>query len=175
MIIIGYQGIGKSTLSNENLKYVDLESGNFWVNGERSDNWYEPYCNIAEHLSQQGYTVFVSSHEVVRKRLKNSKERVLCCVPVTGLEDYWVNKLKDRFELTGLIKDQAAYMNAKECYKENVLDLMTCGFEVFLIHDANYNLKEMIEEIEEQANMVEIRLKTIAGKGRTFPSKNKSK
>ena len=29
MIVIGYQGIGKSTLKG----YIDLESGNFWYNG----------------------------------------------------------------------------------------------------------------------------------------------
>lgn len=33
MIIIGYQGIGKSTLAHEDNKYIDLESGNFWYQG----------------------------------------------------------------------------------------------------------------------------------------------
>lgn len=37
MIIIGYQGIGKSTLAKNSLKYIDLESGNFWINGERDE------------------------------------------------------------------------------------------------------------------------------------------
>jgi len=35
MIVIGYQGIGKSTLSKTNDKYIDLESGNFFVDGTR--------------------------------------------------------------------------------------------------------------------------------------------
>ena len=52
MIIIGYQGIGKSTLAGKDNKFIDLESGNFWVNGERVENWYIPYCQIAEHLSK---------------------------------------------------------------------------------------------------------------------------
>lgn len=56
MIFIGYQGIGKSTLAGYN-RYIDLESGNFWINGKRDENWYIPYCNIAEHLSEQGYRV----------------------------------------------------------------------------------------------------------------------
>ena len=67
MIVIGYQGIGKSTLANKDLRFIDLESGNFWVDGKRADDWYKPYCQIAEHLSRQGYIVFTSSHEVVRK------------------------------------------------------------------------------------------------------------
>ena len=56
MIAIGYQGIGKSTLCNKGSgRYIDLESGNFWVDGKRDDNWASIYANIAEHLSKQGY------------------------------------------------------------------------------------------------------------------------
>ena len=79
MIIIGYQGVGKSTLANKDDKFIDLESGSFWINNTdnnskyRYDNWYEMYCNVAEHLSQQGYIVVVASHEVVRNRLKQAK------------------------------------------------------------------------------------------------------
>ena len=73
MIISGYQGIGKSTLAGKN-NCIDLESGNFWVGRKRSDDWYKIYCNIAVHLSRQGYTVFVSSHEVVRKELEKYKK-----------------------------------------------------------------------------------------------------
>ena len=34
MIIIGYQGVGKSTLANKDDKFIDLESSSFWVKGE---------------------------------------------------------------------------------------------------------------------------------------------
>ena len=51
MIVIGYQGIGKSSLAGRNNIFIDLESGNFWVDGKRADDWYKPYCQIAEHLS----------------------------------------------------------------------------------------------------------------------------
>lgn len=87
MIIIGYQGIGKSTLSSICLKYIDLESSVFWIDGKRHDDWYIAYTQIAENLSRQGYVVFVSSHEVVRNALKNSKEKVICCVPAPYLKD----------------------------------------------------------------------------------------
>ena len=66
MIVIGYQGIGKSTLAARNLKYIDLESSNFWFDDPetkqrvRHSNWYEMYFNVAEDLSRQGYVVFVS-------------------------------------------------------------------------------------------------------------------
>ena len=68
MIIVGYQGIGKSSLAGVG-NCIDLESSNFWINGKRDPEWYKPYCKIADHLSKQGYTVFTSSHEVVRREL----------------------------------------------------------------------------------------------------------
>ena len=71
MIIIGYQGIGKSTLANIDNAYIDLESSNFWHKGERYDNWYIYYGKIAESLSRQNYNVFTSSHREVRDYLKN--------------------------------------------------------------------------------------------------------
>ena len=43
MIVIGYQGIGKSTYSNKDITCIDLESGNFWVDGVRLDDWYKVY------------------------------------------------------------------------------------------------------------------------------------
>ena len=86
MIVIGYQGIGKSTYSNKDITCIDLESGNFWVDGVRLDDWYKVYCNIANHLSKQGYTVFVSSHQVVRDELKNSDEQVCIVYPSHSLK-----------------------------------------------------------------------------------------
>jgi hypothetical protein len=145
MIIIGYQGIGKSTLANEkSLRCIDLESGNFWVDGKRDDNWYIIYCNIAEHLSQQGYIVFTSSHEVVRKQLKYSKEKVLICYPCLELKEYWIGKLKDRWEESGLDKDYKAYMNAADRYEENIKELMNSSFEQIEIIKGNYDLKQLI-------------------------------
>jgi ABC-type phosphate/phosphonate transport system ATPase subunit len=40
IIIVGYQGIGKSTLAYHNKRVIDLESSNFFVNGERSKDWH---------------------------------------------------------------------------------------------------------------------------------------
>lgn len=152
MIIIGYQGIGKSTLSARNLKYVDLESSNFWFDDPetkqrvRHFNWYEMYCNVAEYLSRQGYVVFVSSHQPVRERLLKSEEYVVACVPSLILKDEWINKLKERYENSLLEKDYKAYMNAADRFTENVSDIMNSGFELLEIKDMSYNLKNLIED-----------------------------
>ena len=147
MIIVGYQGIGKSTLAKNSNKYIDLESGNFWIDGERQDNWYKIYCKIAAHLSSQGYTVFVSSHSVVREELKkySVNEEIKCCFPKPSLEDEWVKKLEDRYNNSKLEKDYKAWQNAKLCYMSNIVDISNCGFEYILIESMDYDLKELIE------------------------------
>lgn len=155
MIVIGYQGIGKSSLAGRNNRFIDLESGNFWVDGKRADDWYKPYCKIAEHLSQQGYIVFTSSHEVVRKQLENSKETVVLAFPSVELKDEWICKLKERFFKTNLDKDYKALMNAEDRYEENIKELEASNIkykmiltnidydlEASLIHIINRDLKQ---------------------------------
>lgn len=123
MIVIGYQGIGKSSLAGRNHRFIDLESSNFWVDGQRAENWYRPYCQIAEHLSKQGYIVFTSSHEVVRKQLEKSKEVVVLVYPSLKLKDMWIDKLENRYRDSGLEKDYKALMNAKDRYEANIQEL----------------------------------------------------
>ena len=53
MIVIGYQGIGKSTLVKECNSYIDFESSNFKINGERPEGWEQMYCEAALDLSRQ--------------------------------------------------------------------------------------------------------------------------
>lgn len=142
MIVIGYQGIGKSTLAGRDNRYIDLESGNFWVDGKRSDDWYKPYCKIAEHLSQQGYIVFTSSHEVVRSQLELSSETVILVYPSAELKDEWIEKLEKRYQESGLEKDYKALMNAKDRYTENIkeLEASNIGYKLVL-QKINYDLE----------------------------------
>lgn len=146
MIIIGYQGIGKSTLAKDSLKYIDLESGNFWINGERDEQWYKPYCNIANHLSAQGYTVFTSSHKEVREELKNSSEVVKIAFPALELKTDWLIRLTNRYNESMLEKDYKALINASLYYEDNINDLMNEPFDKIIINNIDYNLRELIEK-----------------------------
>lgn len=93
MIIFGYPGIGKSTLVKESyltgLRVIDLESSNFFVDGQRPDNWAEIYCNIAKDLSRQNYIVLVSTHKAVREALFKERldEEVAVIYPSLDLKD----------------------------------------------------------------------------------------
>lgn len=150
MIIVGYQGIGKSTLAKNSNKYIDLESGNFWIGDERQDDWYKIYCKIATDLSRQGYTVFVSSHYVVRKGLRqySRTEEVKCCFPDISLRDKWIKKLEDRYHNSKLEKDYRAWQHAKDFYVRDIQNLSTDSFESICIKSMDYNLKELIENKE---------------------------
>lgn len=149
MIIIGYQGIGKSTLSKNSLKYVDLESGNFFVDGHRDDNWYKAYVQIAKHLSEQGYTVFVSSHKVVRDALADIGVPVGACFPIIDLKDAWIDKLQKRYDSSNLDKDHRALMNAKDRYEDNIREIeKDCDkykFFKYTINNINYSLCDICE------------------------------
>lgn len=146
MIIIGYQGIGKSTLAKDSWEYIDLESGNFWINGERDEQWYKPYCNIANHLSAQGYTVFTSSHKEVREELKNSSEVVKIAFPSLELKTDWLIRLTNRYNESMLEKDYKALINASLYYEDNINDLMNEPFDKIVINNIDYNLRELIEK-----------------------------
>ena len=142
-IIVGYQGIGKSSLAGNG--YIDLESGNFWVDGKRDESWYEVYCSIANHLAEQGYTVFTSSHEVVRKELRKYDIGKTVVYPSLNLKDEWIAKLHTRYEKTGLNKDYKALINAIGMYEESIRELMNeKGFKHIVITDINYSLLSLL-------------------------------
>lgn len=153
MIIIGYQGVGKSTLSKENINFIDLESSHFFIDGKRDDNWYLVYCSIAKSLSEQGYNVFVSSHDVVRNTLESiAYSKILIIYPSVDLKNDWVKKLEDRYNLTKLEKDYKAMMNAKDRYEDNIKELENSSFIKVKITDINYELKELIDEEKEDSD-----------------------
>lgn len=122
LIVIGYQGIGKSTLAKRDYRYVDLESSALrHEDGTRAYNWYESYCMMAEWLSKQGYIVFVSSHEKVCDYLnKHCKEPFCAIVPSLSLKDWWLKKLHNRYNDTKDMKDALAYYRAIHWFEQDV-------------------------------------------------------
>lgn len=148
-IISGYQGIGKSSLANTDIQFVDLESGNFWVDGKRPEDWYKAYCNIAVSLAEQGYNVFVSSHSVVREYLSkiSGSIKLFTCFPAKTLKEPWIERLRERYAESGLDKDYKAWKNAVYEYDANISDLSTSSkFSPIEIYTMMYSLKHIIED-----------------------------
>lgn len=141
-IIVGYQGIGKSTLAGKGSRFIDLESGSFYVDGMRYNGWHKVYVNIAKHLSEQGFVVFVSSHKAVREYMNEKGIEFTVVCPSPELKEQWLGRLRDRYAETGLDKDFRALANAEEKYDENIADLMK-EKSVFLIKDMDYRLGDI--------------------------------
>lgn len=152
MIIIGFQGIGKSSLARSASNTIDLESGCFWNGNYRPDDWYVYYCNIAIDLSSQGNTVFTSSHKNVRDHFARlpKNELIAVCYPSLKLKDDWIEKLRIRYERTGLAKDEKAWMNAALCYESNIKDMMASPFDKIEIKSMFYDLHQLIRDWQEE-------------------------
>lgn len=168
MIISGYQGIGKSSLAgyeHNGSVVIDLESSSFWVDNTdykdeynhekyRDEKWYKVYVNIACHLSNQGFVVFVSSHEEVRKELRERMDKGLCkalvICPSLNLKEEWLEKLESRYEnkddKTHSIKDFKAFMYAKENYEKSVSSLIEGDLPCIIITDMKYSLRDIVFE-----------------------------
>lgn len=143
MIYVGYQGIGKSSIGGQN-KYIDLESGNFWIDGKRDENWYKIYVNIAENLNNQGYDVLLSSHKVVRDELKERNIPFTCVYPGLNLRDQWIERLLTRYNITLKEKDYKALCNAIKEYYSNITDLSQEENTIY-IESMDYELTELLE------------------------------
>ena len=156
LIVIGYQGIGKSTLAGW-CNCVDLESSDFYVDGQRNENWYKIYCNIALNIANQGFVVFTSSHKEVRdyfyqflNNLPHNVGNIVIFCPQTLQKKDWIDRLQERYDKTKSEKDKRALLNATEKYEENIYDLTHCGFVYYQPKSINYNLKNYIEKMREQ-------------------------
>lgn len=152
MIIIGYPGIGKSSISCAENNCIDLDSSNFWYNDKRDEWWYVYYCNLAVDLSNQGFTVFVSSHKEVRDYLLNfiDKTTIICIFPEPYLKDKWIEKLENRYEKKPSVKNYEALMNAKDRFEENVNEMRASGYLYYGISDMDYNLLDIVKYLREQ-------------------------
>ncbi len=151
IIYICYQGVGKSSTVNECDFFIDLESSNFKdENGYRTDDWYVYYVNIAFDLASQGYSVFVSSHEVVRKQISYMKDKYypninVCVVyPSVELKDEWIERLEKRYDENPTEKNRVAYLNAKDRFSENIAEMEKdaddFGFDKVEIDTCKYKL-----------------------------------
>lgn len=140
MIILGYPGIGKSAVCKNRSGWVDLESSNFDL---KTDDGVAQYCCVAMDLSDQGKTVFVSTHENVRKFFESVPKRSFVAVvyPKLELKEAWIKRLTARYNKTGLIKDRRALSRAEENYENDIEALMTSPLTQIQISNVNTELE----------------------------------
>ena len=152
LIIIGYQGIGKSSCASAFTSCIDLESSAFYIGNKRQTLWYIPYCQIAMNLANQGYTVFVSSHKEVRGMLSTmpllpNVGKVVVFCPNRSMKDAWIERLRKRYEETGLDKDYRALKGAESFFDANIIDLVNCGLPVYQPSAMDYDLMNYVNKM----------------------------
>lgn len=152
LIVIGYQGIGKSSLSNNyNTLFIDFESSLFSVDGDRDDDWHIIYCKQAVSMAKQGFIVLISSHKCVRDELSKYEQdgfNIVSITPSYELKDKWTAKLYKRYLDDPSEKNSAAYLNAKGCYEENVREIASePNFSHIFINSMNYNLRSILKNL----------------------------
>lgn len=155
MIIIGYPGIGKTSIAGKE-GCIDLESSNFFVDGNRDGNWHVVYCNIAIDLHEQGYTVLVSSHEEIINRFRRYEllgileyDDVKIVHPNLGLYSEWVARLRNRYNNDTTDKNEKALRRVEDFYYDDIEKLIYGPFENYQINSTNYDLLDVIKIIKE--------------------------
>ena len=154
VVVVGYPGVGKSTLAEKYLQFVDLESNSFKLADEHVDDWEVIYCQAAEHIATEGRIVFISSHKMVRDYLLSLPQyndvKIMAVVPSQELKFEWIEKLKERFEDSELSKDWYAYTRARDhyfydvnCIKE---EFEAREYPVLEITSMEYDLKGLLDQ-----------------------------
>lgn len=150
MIIVGYPGIGKTSLANWHNDYLDVDSSSFIFDGVRPRNWASCYAKMVEDLSEQGYRVFVSSHKDVRDALKDIGEVIFVVCPCLELKEEWRSKLHNRWVDVASHKNFKAWKRAEEHYDEDITDLLNSPWPIIEIKDMSYELDEIIDAAVEK-------------------------
>lgn len=164
LIVCGYPGVGKSSIAGWN-KCIDLESSYFshrpaydthdstFVNiPVRTDVWAKQYCPIAIDLANQGFIVMTSCHRPVIEYFmsaiypKNVSGAVIFA-PDHRYKKEWIDRLTERYNKTGLQKDERALTRAIQYFDEDMAFLNNCGLPICTPAALDYDLKDYINYI----------------------------
>ena len=150
LIVIGYQGIGKSSIAGVQNNIVDLESSTFKADdGTRPLQWYIWYCKMAVNLAKQGYIVCVSSHHYVcdelGKHMDDPDFDIIIVHPSIELRDAWLKRLADRLGRIPIEKNWIAYANAEKSYNLDIRGLIKHRIHDISIDSLDYDLKDVID------------------------------
>lgn len=154
IIVIGYQGIGKTTLaSNLDNRVIDLESSMFKLGDYRDPYWYLIYCRQAFHIARQGFVVCISSHKEVRSEIvkyKNFDINIVEIYPALYLESEWIDRLRKRYlDDPSSIKNLIAFEHAEENFRKSVIDMrLDDYFDQIELDRMDYDLETILRNYQ---------------------------
>ena len=121
IVVATYQGMGKTTLTNINKRYFDLESSDY---PKDNPDWYKQYvADAIAKVSSGDYDVcFVSSHDIVLKELIRSDHPFLIFYPGVAKE-IMEERLARRYFSDKTIKNANALANCVLDFVYNTTNL----------------------------------------------------
>lgn len=90
MIVCGFPGTGKTMMAKFG-NWVDLESTPF----SKRNQWVL-YAEVAKHMSDQGYTVMVSTHEEMLEALEQIEANYVVVIPPLSDKDIYIARYDQR-------------------------------------------------------------------------------
>lgn len=161
LIICGYPGVGKTSIAGWN-NCIDLESS--WFSYDKQGNriypdeaWAEEYCSFAINLASQGYTVLLSTHQVVINQLREVKwcldrdrVRVVIFVPRSDMKKAWVERLVNRYLESDKDVDLRAFVGGIQYWDSKMATIRHTDFTVYCPDSIDYDLRDYILKIREK-------------------------
>lgn len=151
-IVLGYPGVGKTTIAQRHEDCIDLESSDF--NLLDSDENVDRYWKTARRLENQGYIVFVSTHESVQRRAKKALDVGLDTVKVVypdmNLRKHWISKVRFRKEVQPSTSNISAWKHLNLHYLTDIRGLM-CRFPkdvTICISNTDYDMEWIYRRIK---------------------------
>lgn len=118
MIVCGFEGIGKSVVSNTIPAVINLRSTPF--NGD-----WKTYVRVANHMSNKVNLVLLSCHKELRKELQKQKIDYVVILPEKKLKDEYLKRYKNHGDDKEFIKAMRDHWDSyvKPLVGENVVTI----------------------------------------------------
>lgn len=152
IILLGYPGVGKTTLAKESCLMTDLESSWFFVNGKRFEGWEEVYLTIATGLAIQGRLVLCPTHPAIRQGLWSQEDFAKILVyPALHLKEKWLERIQFRLRNDPSEKNLRALDRVFKFYDQDISDLKKdTHFLHIEIQSMDYSLSDGLRKLAQR-------------------------
>lgn len=147
-----YQGVGKTTLSKKS-NFIDIQPEDFiQSNGLLLSDWEYILSNQAVRLNEEGHNVLVPLNMSLYEKIKQHTDDILFVAPDMSLKDYWINKLKTRYEEDKWEPHKNAYLSALYYYDYIYSDIKDKPVKIIIIKKEKYDILAILESLLKLSN-----------------------
>ncbi|MDT0160378.1 hypothetical protein [Bacillus sp. AG4(2022)] len=142
LVISGFPGVGKSHLyqTNEKLAVLDSDSSRFsWINLVRNPQFPDNYMRHIKNNLGFVDNILISSHDVVRKALKENNLNYVLVYPSIDLKEEYIERYKSR----GSSKDFIEHIENN--WEKYILEIEKETFPKLLRLESGQYLKDALE------------------------------